>query len=343
MRVAFFHHYSLTHGGGGERFLVELANFLAARGHSVDIHALPFRRREVPVPLAPGVAYCEGVAHRAVADVSYHVYAPLMSTSFFCRGPRIAGLHGAVVADYDSPAAFYLRQGPFVAGAYLARQTVGRAELEGFDAVHAVSPVPFSHRNLFVLPNWVDCSSMERALAERRTRPDTFVVLYVGKPSFTKGFDAVQELSESLAGDGVEFRAVFPPDPAYTGDAKIRWMGYVPHEEMWHQYAQASVLLHPTRQETFGRVILEAVAAGTPVITTPIQSHVSLDLPIEYASTLPEMRAAIERLHELWRSDYETYLRSAAFGAERVRRFDARALLPRYEDMLVKVADGVAS
>ena len=340
MRIAFFHHYSLTHGGGGERFLLELANFLARKGHRIEIHALPFRGRNVRFQMEPGVRYCEGLLHRADADVSYHVYAPLVSHAFRCNAPRIAGLHGAVVADYESPASFYFHQGPFVAGAYVARQTIGQIDLEAFDAVHAVSPVPLSHPPVHVLPNWVDRSNSARALALKRNRADTFGVLYVGKPSYTKGFDRVAALSELLSGSGIEFWAAFPPDPAYQGGDHVKWLGYTPHEEMWKLYARASVLLHPTRQETFGRVILESLAAGTPVVTTPIPSHRSLALPLEYASTLPEMKTTIERLHQQWRTDYDGYVRSAAAQAEDVARFDAQVLLPRYESMLVQVAKG---
>jgi len=340
LRVAFFHHYSLTHGGGGEGFLIELANFLASRGHRVEIHALPFRRRNVSPHLRQGVTYCEGVVHHAEADVSYHMYAPMLSHLFHCSGPRIAGLHGAVVADYDSPAGFYFRQGPYVAGAYVFRETVGRFDLDGFNLIHAVSPVPISHPPVRVLPNWVDCSNSARALEHKREPEGVFSVLYVGKPSYTKGFDRFEALSEMLSGNGIEFWAAFPPDPAYHGNARIKWLGYIPHEEMWGVYAKASVLLHPTRQETFGRVILESLAAGTPVITTPIPSHTSLQLPLEYAATLPNMKAAIERIHAQWQTDYDDYYRSAAASAHEVTRFDAQVLLPQYEDMVREVARG---
>lgn len=340
MRIAFFHHYSLTHGGGGERFLLELANFLARKGHRIEIHALPFRGRNVPFQLEPGARYCEGLLHRADADVSYHVYAPLVSHAFMCNAPRIAGLHGAVVADYASPASFYFHQGPFVAGAYVLRQTIGKIDLEAFDAVHAVSPVPVSHGRLYVLPNWVNCSNTARALEAKRTRPETFGVLYVGKPSYTKGFDIVTALAESLAGNGIEFWAAFPPEPGFHGDDHVKWLGYLPHEDMWRLYARAAVLLHPTRQETFGRAILESLAAGTPVITTPIPSHVSLGLPLQYASTVSEARDKIDELHRGWATDYEGYLHAASAAAKDVGRFDAQTLLPRYEQMLFEVARG---
>src|SRR2546428_10901276 len=39
MRVGLFHFYSLTYGGGGERFITELATYLSSRGYAVEVHA----------------------------------------------------------------------------------------------------------------------------------------------------------------------------------------------------------------------------------------------------------------------------------------------------------------
>ena len=343
MDIAFFHHYSLSHAGGGERFITELANFLSDRGHAVEVHALPFRRRDVPIQLEGNVPYCEKWFHRSKTEIAYHVYAPTVSRLFLHKGPRIAGLHGAVVMDFESPAAFYLRQGAFVAGAYVVRRSLGSRYLSGFDAVHAVSPIDLTHPRLYVLPNWVACSNSCRALELKKERGDTFTVLYVGKPSYTKGFDMFVAVSESCQANDVRFVAVFPPDPKFNHQGKVEWMGYVPHEQMWEVYARASVLLHPTRQETFGRVILESLASGTPVITTPIPCHQALGLDLDYASTVPEMRLKLEGMYARWKSDYAAYLRAANEAVESVARYDSQVLLPRYESMFREVlSDGIS-
>jgi glycosyltransferase involved in cell wall biosynthesis len=343
MDVAFFHHYSLTFGGGGERFIAELSNFLSGRGHSVEVHALPFRRRKAALGLGEDVPYCEKWLHRSTSEIAYIVYAPAVARLFRHRGPQVAGLHGAVVMDFKSPPRFYFRQGPFVAAAYVFRRSQGSKYLKGFDAVHTVSPVTLSHPHLYMLPNWVDCSHASQALELKKRKGDAFTVLYVGKPSYTKGFDLFAAVSELSTARDMRFVAVSPPDPKFNGQGRVEWGGYIPHEEMWRLYASASVLLHPTRQESFGRVILESLASGTPVITTSIPSHQSLGLPLEYASSIPEMWAKLKDHYGRWKTGYDDYVESAQGAMESVARFDSRVLLPRYESMLREVLANGAS
>jgi len=48
----------------------------------------------------------------------------------------------------------------------------------------------------------------------------------------------------------------------------IRFVGFVPHAELSALYAAASVFAYPSLQEGFGMPILEAMVAGTPVVTS---------------------------------------------------------------------------
>jgi glycosyltransferase involved in cell wall biosynthesis len=340
MKISFCHYYSLSHGGGGERIVTDAANFLSSRGHQVSVHCLPFRRRRNLFHLDHEVLYCEKLLHRFSADVSYHIYAPLLPYLFLCSAPRVAGLHSALVSDLCYDPLDFLRQGPFVSGAYAFQKSLGKYALARFDAVHAVTQigVPLKHRRTYTIPNWVDCSVTNESLKTKHEKGKTFKVLFAGKPQYVKGFDIFLALSEIIEDEDIEFVSTYAP-PSANQNSKVRFLGAIPHSEMPQLFSKVGVLLHPVRQETFGLVILESLASGTPVVTTPISSHISLKLPLRYAANLRDFVREIRLVYSIWKEDYDAYLRLAKEGAGAVRLYDRTIVLPRFEDMLKEVAE----
>jgi len=49
-------------------------------------------------------------------------------------------------------------------------------------------------------------------------------------------------------------------------EAGVRFLGPLPFDEVYQRIASAKLLLHPSREESFGMVPLEAMVAGTPVV-----------------------------------------------------------------------------
>ena len=52
--------------------------------------------------------------------------------------------------------------------------------------------------------------------------------------------------------------------------AQVRWLGVLARDELAHAYAAADVFVFPSKSETFGLVMLEAMACGTPVVAYPV-------------------------------------------------------------------------
>lgn len=94
------------------------------------------------------------------------------------------------------------------------------------------------------------------------------ISLYVGRVSYEKNIEAFLSLdipgSKIVCGVGPLEQSLRARYPA------VRWMGILPRAELAQVYAAADVFVMPSRSETFGLVMLEAMACGTPVAAYPV-------------------------------------------------------------------------
>jgi glycosyltransferase involved in cell wall biosynthesis len=88
-------------------------------------------------------------------------------------------------------------------------------------------------------------------------------LLYVGRVSKEKNLDAFCGLSgyrRVIVGDG-PYRVALQ-----RRYADVHFSGHVPHDQLRGWYAQAHLFVFPSRTDTFGLVMLEAMACGLPVV-----------------------------------------------------------------------------
>jgi len=95
------------------------------------------------------------------------------------------------------------------------------------------------------------------------------VSLFVGRVSYEKNIDAFLQLdvpgTKVVCGVGpleASLKARYP---------QVRWLGLLPRDELARVYASADVFVMPSRSETFGLVMLEAMSCGTPVAAFPVE------------------------------------------------------------------------
>ena len=94
------------------------------------------------------------------------------------------------------------------------------------------------------------------------------VSLFVGRVSYEKNIDAFLNLdipgTKVVCGVGPLEASLKQRYP------QVRWMGVLPRHELAKVYSAADVFVFPSRSETFGLVMLEAMATGTPVAAYPV-------------------------------------------------------------------------
>jgi glycosyltransferase involved in cell wall biosynthesis len=127
------------------------------------------------------------------------------------------------------------------------------------------------------VPNFVSVTpapAADRALYQTPT--DVPLVLALGRYHPVKGFDMLLEALSKipdawlwLVGEGAEAQALKEQATALGIVERVRFLPW--QHDPSPLYAAANVVVCASRHEPLGNVILEAWAAGTPIISTPVE------------------------------------------------------------------------
>lgn len=157
------------------------------------------------------------------------------------------------------------------------------------------------------------------------------LLLYVGRIATEKNLAAFLDLTtpgrKVVVGDGpqrVELQRLYP---------EVEFVGFCQGEALVRWYAAADVFVFPSRTDTFGLVMLEAMACGTPVAAFPVTGP--LDLIMEgYTGAMDEdLDLAVERALRCDRAQCRDFAQTQ--GWERVvKRFLADLVPVRWREQV---------
>jgi glycosyltransferase involved in cell wall biosynthesis len=112
-------------------------------------------------------------------------------------------------------------------------------------------------------------------LAERYGIDTATTFLYVGRVSKEKNLDVLVDAFRQLARARSDVHLMVVGDGPYLdemrgdlADSPATFSGYLTGDELAQVYASADVFVFPSTTDTFGNVVLEAQAAGIPVVVT---------------------------------------------------------------------------
>jgi glycosyltransferase involved in cell wall biosynthesis len=175
---------------------------------------------------------------------------------------------------------------------------------------------------------------------------DEFVVLFLSRCHQKKGLHLLIEALPAAVAPGVKVHLIVvgEGEAAYVGplkrttstwkgDLHCTWVGAIWGVEKWKYLSAADLFCLPSYSENFGLAILEALFAGTPVLTTNKTPWASLrdTLPVQIIPTnLTELTRA---LAAALASPRATEAERAITRANTMARFSWSTLAPRYVEL----------
>ena len=303
LHLAFEDHRRVGSGGGSLRNH-EINSRLVASGFSVDVVTAGFARAQsrvedgvryrhvgLPVGYAPSLlsyqACLPAVVHAAVRrsrpDLVVEEFAPLTSSlgvGHWTGLPTVGSVQGFFARDkareYHLPASILTAVERWGARSHPELIAVS-ASLQ--TQLQAVAP----NSTVTVVPNGVDVAAAAKArarAAQRDSGCELSSMVYLGRLEIhQKGLDyLIQALGQVdprvrlvVAGAGKDSQRLRRMVAKVGLSGRVEFLGPVSGEAKWNLIASADAVVQPSRFETFGMTVLEAMACGTPVIATNLE------------------------------------------------------------------------
>lgn len=128
-----------------------------------------------------------------------------------------------------------------------------------------------------VIPNGVDIQKFKVKSEKLKIKEERILITtsrLVKKNGISDVIKAMQYLPENvkfwIIGDGPERKNYELLITDYKLQSRVKFFGFLPHEKIVKYLHQADIFIRPSISEGMGNSFIEAMAAGVPVIATPV-------------------------------------------------------------------------
>jgi len=384
MRIALVSPYSWTYPGGVTRHIEALAERFIEDGHHVRVLApfdppgrrsavlhrgarpQPLKAPDYLVPLGRTVGfkangavsnlsitpYAVQVMHRELRTGRYdvvHIHEPIAPTlSWIATDATRLPLVGTFHVYSDNK----LTNG--IASAIGARRVFNRLHVRiAVSEAAAWTAKRFFGGHYRIIPNGVHVDP-DRVQQAMRAPGEELRIVFVGQAVERKGLPLLLRAFEALREHiPCELTVIGPTDeelsPMLLDSRGVRALGKVDDDEKRHELGRADLLCAPSLGgESFGMVLTEAFAAGTPVVASNIAGYRDVVTGGVDGVLVPrgDAQALAERLRDLHEAP-DQLLEMSRAAAAKAERFAwahvAAEVLEAYEDAIeTPAAEGAA-
>lgn len=146
------------------------------------------------------------------------------------------------------------------------------------------------------------------------------IALYVGRVAVEKNIEAFLSLalegSKVVVGDGPDLPALRARHP------EVHFLGFKRGRDLARHMAAADVFVFPSRTDTYGLVMLEAMACGLPVAAYPVTGPVDVVQPGRTGVLDEDLGAAVRGALQLRSEDCVAFARANSWRCCAERFFD---------------------
>ena len=289
MRVAQVCPYSLTIPGGVQNQVLSLARALRGLGHETRVLApcdgpppdagvtplgksIPFATNGSVAPLAPDFS-CALRTIRALRDEDFDVIhlqeplapGPTLTTVLFSDRPMVGTFHRSG------------RSSAYAAVKPIATRVAQRLHIRAAVSKDALATAKDAVAGDYEMAfNGIEVERFAKAEPHTTDGPTIF---FIGRHEERKGLDVLvaaldhlpREIVLWVAGDGPQTEQL---QAATQHDPRVQWLGRISDAEVASRLRGADVFCAPSLHgESFGIVLLEGMAAQTPVVASDLPGY----------------------------------------------------------------------
>jgi rhamnosyl/mannosyltransferase len=362
MKILFFDEFDLRNFGGKEKVIIEISKELAKTNEVkiISTDALKFERIKDKELLE----ILEGVEYKRMNTIKLFKHSIFLnpidvynfvkwSDVIYCTSPDFFSnlpilffskiLKKKVVLGFHDPDIF-------VTSSKLKKlkRFFDFLLFNSFDAFHLLTKVQIeklkSYNNKkFLIPNFYD-KNLEKIFPKEQKE---FVVIFIGRLTKQKGAELIPNIAKSF--EEIKFVVLGEGEEREEIERRIKeekienvsLLGFVSEKEKIEQLRKASLLIFPSRFETFPLVIVDALACGLPFVAFSIpeikelsnkqNSYLAKDFDVE------DFKKGIKLFYEKWKKDKKGYLNLRRKIKEQAKVFSISRVSKDYEKMFKEV------